>query len=152
MEPLPFTERSHSSAALAPSGGRIAAGVLEGGRYVVRLLDLARRTDDIIEMPGINWSPVWNPGGTRIAIRSMVKGDFDVYAKDVATAAPPVLLLSTPRDESPMAWLSERKLAISQADETGVYRTKQLDLDTPAKLASIADYNPDSMALSPDRR
>ena len=51
-----------------------------------------------------------------------------------------------------MAWLSERKLAISQADETGVYRTKQLDLDTPAKLASIADYNPDSMALSPDRR
>ena len=38
-----------------------------------------------------------------------------------------------------MAWLSERKLAISQADETGVYRTKQLDLDTPAKLASIAD-------------
>ncbi len=149
-EPLTFTARGFVDAAIAPQGHRIAAGVVEGGRYVVRLLDLDRQTDQVLELPGSNWNAKWHPDGRRIAVRALREGNFDIYAKDITTSAPPIRLLSKPGDESPMAWLSEKKLLISQELGDGIYRTKLLDLDAPDNPKVLAGYNPDSLSVSPD--
>jgi eukaryotic-like serine/threonine-protein kinase len=150
VEPLSFPSRAYLTASLSPDGRRIAAGVLEGGGYVVRLLDLDRGIDDALDMPGSNWEPVWHPDGRRIATRTMRKGDFDVYVKDVTSSAPPTAGLDTPNDESPLAWLGDRTLLVEQSGTDGRYRLKQLDLDKPDQLPVLSDYNPKTASASAD--
>src|SRR4029078_11325204 len=82
----------------------------------------------------------------------MLKGDFDIYAKDISSSAPPVTLLANAGDETPMAWLSEKHLVTSQASADGLYRTKLLDLDAPDRPVLLSDYDPDSLSVSPDGR
>jgi len=152
LEPLSFGNRSYISAAIAPGGRRIATGVQDGGQYVIRLLDLDRRTDDVLELPGSNWKPVWNPDGRRLAMRTMVKGDYDIYAKDTTASTPPVPLLATPFDESPMAWLSEKQLVMYQSSADGFYRVKRLDLGAPDRPSSLSENVANTLSVSPDGR
>jgi Tol biopolymer transport system component len=152
VEPLSFGDRSYVSAAIAPGGRLIAAGVQDGGQYVTRLLDLDRRTDDALELPGSNWQPVWHPDGRRLAMRTMVKGDYDTYAKDITTSAPPAPLIATSFDETPMAWLSDRTLVINQSAADGRYRVKLLDLDAPDRPSVLSDNNTNTLSVSPDHR
>jgi serine/threonine-protein kinase len=151
-ESLGFDARSHVSAELSPQGHQIAAGLVEGGRYVIRVLDLDRHTDQPLELSGSNWAPVWHPDGRRIAMRSMLKGNFDIYAKDITTSAAPVLLLANPGDETPMAWLSEKTLVISQEGGDGTYRAKLLDMNAPDRPTVLSEYNPDAVSVSLDHQ
>src|SRR5262249_4928530 len=126
---LPFTPRPVSNASLSPDGRQLAISVVEAGRDVIHILDLARGTDDPLDLPGSNLDMRWNPDGRRLAILSIRKGDFDIYLKDLQSSAPPVALLVTDRDESPESFSPDGKvLAIQQSDANGVYRIKLIDV------------------------
>ncbi len=150
LSPLAFPARAYDSARLSPDGRQIAVGVLGSGAYSVRLLDLDRGLDQSLEMPGSNWIPVWNPDGHRLAVRSMRKGDYDIYVKDLASSAPPAALVDAPTDDTPMAWLSDKTMAIRQSSQDNRYRLKLLDIAKPDAPVTASDDDPDTGSLSGD--
>jgi serine/threonine-protein kinase len=152
IEPLPFPTRSYLTARVSPNARQIAAGVLDAGSQIVRILDLERGTDDALDLPGNNWFPTWHPDGRRLATRTMRKGDFDIYLKDITSNASPVALLDSSYDDSPYAWATERKLVIEQSDDDGRYRLKMLDLDQPGAPIVLGEHNPNGVSISPDGR
>ena len=106
----------------------------------------------MFDLQGINWNALWNPDGHRIAMLTMQKGDFDIYAKDITASGAATSLLATPLDEEPLAWVSDKKLIISQSAADGRYRLKLLDLDAPDRTFVLSDNPPDTASVSPDGR
>jgi eukaryotic-like serine/threonine-protein kinase len=154
IEQLPFPPRGYTTLSIAPDGRRAAAGVLEGGRYIVRLLDFDRGTDDRVDLPDGTWSPVWHPDGRRVAVRTMRKGDFDIYLKDLTRSDPMQPLLTTDADEVPQAWTPDgRQLIIEQSNADGHYDLKALDVEHPTDVQAVADHSGNEMVeVSPDGR
>jgi Tol biopolymer transport system component len=151
LEETSFPARAYTSVSLSPDGRRAAAGVLEAGRYVIRLLDFRQRTDDSIDLPGSNWSPVWHPDDRRLAFRSMRKGDFDTYWKDLTSTAPPEPLLVTDRDDSPGAFTPDGKsLIVEQSEADGSYPLKMLSLERPADLVTLVPFASTGPVVRPD--
>ena len=121
IEPLPVPARSYAGVALSPDGKSAAVASIEAGRYVIRLLrnlDSSRPTDDVLDLPGSNWRPVWHPDGKRLAFRSQRKGDYDAYWKDVTTSGAPEPLLVSEFDDTPVAFLAKgTSIIVHQADQ-----------------------------------
>ncbi len=152
LDPLPFPARAYTSLSLAPDRHRAAVGVLENGRYLVRILDFDRKTDDAADVPDGTWTPQWHPDGRRLAVRTMRKGDFDVYLKDLTVTDPMQPLLTSDADETPEAWTPDgRRLIFEQSNPDGHYDSKAIDLEHPAALQPVADISGNDMnAVSPD--
>jgi Tol biopolymer transport system component len=134
---------------LAPDGRHAAGSVVEGGRFVLRILDFDRRTDDALDLPGSNWDPHWNPDGRRLAIRSMKGGQYDAYLLDLA-GGPPKPLLVTDRDDMPEGWTFDGKFVlVRQATEKSGYPLYKMDPDHPESMTRLLDTG-DVFAASPD--
>ena len=116
---------------------------------MLRVLDFDRRTDDVIDLPGSNWEPHWNPDGHRLAIRSMKGGQYDTYLLDLA-GGPPKPLLVTDRDDMPEGWTPDGKfLLVRQATEKSTYPLYRMDPDHPESLTELVPGG-DSFAVSPN--
>ena len=74
LVPLPVPARTYVDLDVAPDGRRAAGGVVEAGRFVLRVIDFESHNDDVVELPGSTWEPRWNPDGRRLAVRSMKGG------------------------------------------------------------------------------
>jgi hypothetical protein len=92
VEPLDVPSRPYVSVSLAPDERRAAVSSLEGGTMRIRLLELERGSEQLLELDGMNWGPAWHPSGDRVAFTSVRKGDLDVYQK----------LLDTDQREQPL--------------------------------------------------
>ena len=150
---LSFAPRPVGTSEIAPDGQRVSASVLDAGRFVIRVFDLTRGTDDLIDMPGSNGQTAWHPDGHRFAFLSMRKGDFDIYVKDLASSAPPAPLLVTDRDESPQDWSPHGKsLLIQQSDADGEYRLKLIDAAHPESQRTLTSKDARDGRISPDGR
>jgi Tol biopolymer transport system component len=121
QENLPFAPRRWIDAILSPDGRRIIAGVIEGGRNMLRLLDLERPTETPLSIEGNAWGARWHPDGHRIAFLAQRKGDIDAYVLDLATGAPPEPLLATPADDVPLGWLPlpDGRAILAQSQDNG---------------------------------
>jgi Tol biopolymer transport system component len=148
---LAFTPRPYVSLRLSPDGRRVATASLEAGRLLLRVVDLERGTEDVPHIAGMNWNPVWTPDG-RLSFTSMRKGDFDVYVKDVDSAAPEAAVLTGPDDTDPVAWTADGRLVIQGSEPDGVYPLKLYDPKQPGTLRRLSDSHTDGGALSPDSR
>jgi serine/threonine-protein kinase len=153
LDPLPYPARSHFVVRTAPDGNRAAVAVLDAGRWVLHLLDLNRKTDDPLDLPGSNWMPSWHPDGRHLTFRSMLKGTYDISWKDVSTSDPPTALLATERDETPAGWLPDgRTLAMTQEDADGQYRLKLFTPGNPAGGQTLAERGSALTLVSPNGR
>jgi serine/threonine-protein kinase len=150
LEPLAFTPRPITSADLSTDGRHLATTVLEAGRYVIRILDLERGNEDVLEAPGGSQNPVWDPDGKRLAFLSMRKGDFDIYLKDMTSNAPPAVLLATDRDELPTGWTPDGRLVIQQSGADGVYRLHLFDPAHPDQNRRLTEKGASAGVASPD--
>ena len=101
---LEFSARAIGGIALSPDGRTVVTDNLESGMYVIRLLDLQNGTDELVDLTGSNWKPLWKPDGSGFAFLSMRKGDFDIYFKDVRTGGVEQPLWVTPTDDEPFGW------------------------------------------------
>ena len=146
IDPLPFPARSYGGFSLTADGTRLAVGVLEAGRYLIRVLDLAHTRDDSLDLPGSNWRPVWHPDGKRLAFRSMQKGDFDAYWKDVAAGTAPEPLLVTGADETVEGFTPDTSTAIVRISEPdGTYPLSKIllkPLGKPERLVPFSSGGP----------
>ena len=150
-DPLPFPTRAYSGFSLSPDGGRLAVGVLDAGRYVIRVLSLSDERDDSLDLPGSNWRPVWHPDGKRLAFRTMRKGDFDAYWKDVSSGAAPEPLLVTDSDETPERFSPDGStLIIRQSEPDGTYPLKRLAMTPPGKPERLVPFSSAGATISPN--
>jgi hypothetical protein len=151
LDALPFPARGYAGVDVAPDRRRLAVGSLEAGRYLIRLIDLDRRTDDALDLPGSNWDPVWHPDGRRLAFLSMRKGDFDVYWTDLTASNPPEPLLVTEFDDTPHSFLPDASaLVVRQSDAEGRYLHKVLPLQPPGPPSLLVPFAAGEGVVSPD--
>jgi eukaryotic-like serine/threonine-protein kinase len=150
---LAFAERPFVSVKLSPDGRRAAAASLEGGRLLIRLFDLDRGTEQVPQVAGMNWNPVWLPDG-RLSFTSMRKGDFDVYVKDLDRGSSETAVLTGPDDTDPVAWTSDGRLVFQGSEPDGAYPLKLLeDVREPAQARRLTEQHVENGgSLSPDDR
>ncbi len=155
QEPVKIPPHAYADLSLSSDGRMAAAGVLEGGRYVVRLLTLDRGLDVALDMPGSNWSAFWHPDNRRLAVRSMRKGDFDLYVKDISSSEPPKEFLVSDFDDSPLGWIPPdgKTMLVTQSTAEGRYPVWEVDAADPSRKKLLMD-DPllALMAASPDGR
>jgi dipeptidyl aminopeptidase/acylaminoacyl peptidase len=144
--------RSYHSLRLSPDGRRAAVAALEAGRHVLRLVDLERGTEGLLEMPGSNWSPIWHPAGDRLAFLTLRKGDFDVYWRDLPEGTPEEPLLEADSDESPHDFSSSGShLVFEESTAGGRYEVRTLELAASGERQSLFPAEAE-VAISPDER
>jgi len=81
----------------------------------------------------------------------MQNGSFDIFQKDMATAAAPEPILKTDLDEAPMAIAPNGKsLVIEQSDPNGRYMPRLLPLDPAGQPTTLSELNPSAAAVSRD--
>ena len=150
--PLAFPPRPFIGVKLSPDGRRVATASLESGRLLIRLLDLERGTEEIPNIDGMNWNPVWLPDG-RLSFTSMRKGDFDVYVKEVAGTGAEHAVLDGPDDTDPIAWTRDGRLVFQGSEPDGAYPLKLFDPRHPAQITRLTERHVDNGgSLSPDER
>jgi eukaryotic-like serine/threonine-protein kinase len=150
-EPLPFPARAYTGASITEDGTRAAVGLVDSGRHLLRLLDLVHSSEDVLDLPGMNWGPAWHPDGKRLAFRSLRKGDFDAYWKDLTTNAPPEPLLVTDFDESPAVFLPDGTgVVVQQSNADGLYRETLLALPPKQPPAVLVSFTSSDAAISRD--
>jgi Tol biopolymer transport system component len=150
--PLAFPPRPFVNVKLSPDGRRVATASLEGGRLLIRLFDLERGTEELPNIDGMNWNPVWLPDG-RLSYTSMRKGDFDVYVKEVGGSGAEHALLSGPDDTDPIAWTHDGRLVFQGSEPDGAYPLKLFDPRQPSQITRLTPQHVDNGgSLSPDDR
>ena len=150
--PLAFAPRPFVSVKLSPDGRRVATASLEAGRLLIRLLDLERGTEEMPNIDGMNWNPVWLPDG-RLSFTSMRKGDFDVYVKEAGGTGAERAVLAGPDDTDPIAWTRDGRLVFQGSEPDGTYPLKLFDPRRPTEITRLTEQHVDNGgSLSPDER
>jgi serine/threonine-protein kinase len=156
IESLGLPVRAMNDAALSPDGRRIAVGRVEGGSYEIWMQDVARKTEDRLDIKGSNFGAVWAPKGDEIAFVSERKGEYDTYTAraDGSNVQP---LLTKDFDEQPMAWTHDgRRLVDKEWHPDGSNPVKVIDLaagpDHNGEVLVPATLNGATVALSRDDR
>ena len=153
LTPLAFPARPFVGVRVSPDGHRVATASLEGGRLLIRVLDLERGTEETPAIDGMNWNPAWLPDG-RLSYTSMRKGDFDVYVKDLGgtgaeTADPgrdPRIPILSPGPATG-GWSSRGP------KPDGAYPLKLFDPRKPSELIRLTEQHVENGgSLSPDDR
>jgi Tol biopolymer transport system component len=136
---------------LAPDGHRVAVGVLEAGRYVIRIIDLARpASDDVLGLPGSNRYAAWNPDGHRLASRAIQNGQYDAHLTDLASNAPPVPFVVTDFDEWIDDWPDGGSALLVQSTTDGQYPLYRVDPSRLERRVRIFDHTVGRLRASPD--
>ncbi len=150
--PLAFAPRPYIGVKLSHDGRHVATASLEGGRLLIRLLDLDRGTEEIPNIEGMNWNPVWLPDD-QLSYTSMRKGDFDVYVKDVAGTGVERAVFTGPDDTDPIAWTRDGRLVFQGSEPDGSYPLKLFDPRQPTQITRLTEQHVDNGgSLSPDER
>jgi hypothetical protein len=119
---------------------------------VIRLFDLERGTEELPNIDGMNWNPVWMPDG-RLSFTSMRKGDFDVYVKEIGGAGGEEGLLTGPEDTDPIAWTRDGRLVFQGSEPDGAYPLKLFDPQARTPITRLTEQHVDNGgSLSPDDR
>jgi Tol biopolymer transport system component len=138
---------------LSADGRWLASSRIEGGLYTLWLSDLARPTQEKIDLPGSSMSPNWSPDGRFFIFTSMTKGHFDLwqYRRDEARA---VEVIGEPFDQNPNAVSNDGKtIVLEDSDSTGTIRVTQARIDEPkARKVLEGLAAPDEVRFSPDDR
>ncbi|HYV19468.1 MAG TPA: protein kinase [Verrucomicrobiae bacterium] len=153
-EPLPVPPRRYIDTDLSPDGETLAVSSLEGGQFEIHLLDLRAGTEQRLEMPGSNWTVMWNPRGPGLAYRSMRKGDFDAYLTDVAGGGSETPLLTGDSDQTLMAWAPDGHHLIYEDTMEGSRGTKLMQVPPDGEPLNLGDWQVEagSTTVSPDGR
>jgi serine/threonine-protein kinase len=150
--PLAFTPRPFIGVKLSPDGHRVATASLEAGRLLIRLFDVDRSTEEMPNIDGMNWNPVWLPDG-RLSYTSMRKGDFDVYVKDVNGTGAEHAVLAGLDDTDPIAWTRDGRLVFQGSEPDGTYPLKLFDPRKATPITRLTEQHVDNGgSLSPDER
>jgi len=154
LEELPFPARVYTDLSLSKDGRMAAAGMIESGRYLLRMLNLDRGTDPVLDLPGSNWSASWHPDGRHLAIQSLRKGDYDLYIKDLASNEPPAEFLVTDFDDQLLAFVPPdgKSLIVSQSTEDGRYPVYLVGFPDRTKRKTLSEKTVDLVSPSPDGR
>lgn len=150
--PIAFPPRPFIGVKLSPDGDRIATASLEAGRLLIRLFDVERGTEELPNIDGMNWNPVWLPDG-RLSYTSMRKGDFDVYVKEVTGSGTEQPVLTGLDDSDPIAWTRDGRLVFQGSEPDGAYPLKLFDPRKPTEIVRLTEQHVDNGgSVSPDGR
>src|SRR5262249_51561534 len=114
VQTLGLPPHATQKASLSPDGRYVAMDHVESGAYTIWVADVARRTEDRLNVKGSNFSPVWDARGESLAFSSERKGEYDAYVAR-RDGSGERALLSKDYDESPEAWSRDgRRIFVKQ--------------------------------------
>jgi eukaryotic-like serine/threonine-protein kinase len=113
IDPLGLPPHAIYSASLSRDGRRIAMTRLEGGSFEVWVADVARKTEDRMDLRGGNQAPHWDPNGEFLAFISERKGQYDTYIARPDGSGERALL-EADHDEAPVAWSHDGRRIIAR--------------------------------------
>ena len=149
LEALKFPARPYGDLDLTVDGKRLVVTTLENSRYLLRVMDLDRGNEQVLDLPGSSFDPAWHPDGRRVAFTTLRKGDFDAYWTDLATSAPSEPLLVSDFDDSPISFFRDGKsLIVRQSEKDGRYWQKLLPLVPPGPVRPLVAYSSASNATA----
>ena len=114
IEPLGLPARPLEGASLSPDNRRIAMTRTESGTSQMWMVDLARKTEDRLDVKGLNIGPSWDPTGEWLSFTSERKGQYDAYVSRIDGSGDRAVFQED-YDESPVGWLNRsRRLLVKQ--------------------------------------
>jgi serine/threonine-protein kinase len=152
--PLRVPSGAYRHLRLAPDGKRVALGSSEPGQGEIYIWDLTRPGSSAIRMtvaPGIDWFPVWMPGGRRIVFGSWRGGRFsNLYMLDLETGSTR-RLTDSPDMQLPTSITPDGKTVIFTNFTKGL---QALHLDAVSDVMTLVETPGEerNAELSPDGR
>ena len=110
------------NAGLSPDGSRIAVSVIdeETGRNSIELIDVKSGQETPFVADDANADqPIWSPLGDQIAYTSDRRGEYDVFARSVASVGADRLLFAPGGYSIPMSWRTSGTLFNRSQSEGG---------------------------------
>jgi protein kinase-like protein/WD40 repeat protein len=151
-EDLAFESYHYEAPSLSPDATRAAVARFEGGQIQVYVDDLARGTSEAVTRDGQNWGPSWHPDGRRLAVTSLLKGDFDVRVVAIDGRSAPEALRASDGDEGNWHWTPNGSSAVfvvwAPISGRDIWRANG-DGSEAAPLVASASQESDA-AFSPD--
>jgi hypothetical protein len=153
VEPLGLPARAIGAASLSPDGRRVAMSRTEGGTSQVWVADLVRRTEDRLDVKGLNMDPRWDPKGEWLAFISERKGQYDTYVARPDGSGERALLTED-YDEAPVSWSRDgRRLLVKQWKQDGTTAMVAVDVETAKSPAPVFSAQaPSDIEVSPHDR
>jgi len=152
-ESLGLPPRAIDHVNLSPDGSRAITARLEGGIYELWMNDLARKTEDRIDVAGSSTQAFWHPSGSEIAFVTTRKGEYDtIIANADGTNERAVLVEDF--DEAPAAWTKDGRLLIRQWRLDGSRPVVLINPAVPATEEVLVPGNVGTtfVVLSPDEK
>jgi hypothetical protein len=154
VERLPFEgPHEYHSLALSPDDGRAAVALAAEGELQVWVYDLASGTRERLTRDGQNMNPRWSPDGSRLAVTSLTRGNFDLRLTSANAVAAPSDLVTTPVDDYQVEWTPDGQTIVfaHPSPETGVdIWTRSVDEAGPGEPVVVTPDSDEFPSLSPD--
>ncbi len=140
-----------------PLSGRMAFSMTEGGRSDVWVAEPRTGRLDRIATGGSFSDPVWQPGGSRLAMAQRRGDSFDLVLRAVEPGGPSQLLLDAPFDQYPESWSRDGATLVysEHHPETGfdLWRLRRLADGSWLPTPIVRTHRHEAFgALSPDGR
>jgi serine/threonine protein kinase/Tol biopolymer transport system component len=129
MQPAGLPAHPITRVSLSPDGRRVAMARIEAGMYEVWVADLARKTEDRLNVKGSNMDPVWDPQSEWLAFISERKGQYDSYIARPDGSGERALL-EADHDEAPIAWSRTGRIFVKEWKQDGTLPTVAVDQAT----------------------
>ena len=152
IQPVGLPPHAITSVSLSPDGRRVVMARTEAGTYQVWVADLARKTEDRLNVRGSNLNPLWDPQGEWLAFVSERRGQYDSYVARPDGSGERVLL-EQDHDEAPIAWSRDGRILVKEWKPDGTLPAIAVDQATGKSSAVIfGDVSPSGIQISRDNR
>jgi serine/threonine protein kinase len=156
VDRLPFEgPHEYRSLALSRDDRRAAVSLAQEGELQVWIDDLVGGTRERLTRDGQNLDPSWAPDGPRLAVTSLLRGNFDIRLFSADAVAPPTDLVATPTDDDRVAWTPDGRAFVyaHSSAQTGVdIWSRAVDETGAGKPVVVTPDDDEYPSLSPDGR
>jgi serine/threonine-protein kinase len=131
FEPVPGSPKRWRELHLSPDGRRVVGSRVEAGVTNLWVQDLARTTEQRLDLQGSAFDGIWNPADGSLIFTAMRKGHFDPY-RLAASEAVPKAIIDAPLDQHVQAVSRDgKRIGLFDTQPDGTIELVVAEIDRP---------------------